>query len=843
MQEQSKELLIKEVERLRRQVERLGRREKAYAQTEVALRMAERRLGGILNIAADAVISTNAAQEITLFNQGAEEIFGYATEEVLGQPLEILLPHRYRTLHHKHMQAFIQAPETARIMGERSEIRALRADGTEFPAEASISKLVVGDEVVLTVILRDVSERKKIEAELRTARDQALKASHFKSQFLATMSHEVRTPMNGIIGMADLLEDTSLNSLQREYLGIIQESANALLTIINDILDFSRIEAGRLELEADDFNPLDLVEGTVELLASRSQEKGLRLFTYVHKDVPAEVRGDPIRIRQVLLNLVGNAIKFTEAGEVFTKVEVAEELDLGVLLRFSVCDTGVGIPPDIQERLFEPFVQGNGDRQVKSGGSGLGLAISKRLVELMGGEIEMVSQEGKGSTFSFTVPVVRRVQGSPLEEMITEWDCFNGVKALVIDSHPNRARVLCRYLENWGIQAETAADGAEAIKKLKERTSLGSPYSLVLLDHRLSDMGGRELSRTVRQLGPLCNLPLLLLTPFDWPVFGGRPSRGDFAAYLSKPVRRTQLLETVARTVLDESIHKRLFSTEEVEPPPRKEEHEEEATFAAEGGRILVAEDNEVNQRVITFQLEKAGFEVELVENGREAVEAVATGRFDLVLMDCQMPELDGFEATRTIRKDEEESGRRTTIIALTANAMEGYEERCIDAGMDDYLSKPVTADQLTSMLRRWMSKKKSVSARNPKASPSHSVDKHSEIPEELSIDLERLEQLFDGDTEVIDQLLEVYISKTQSLLETIRQGIAREEYETIRSAAHELKGSSSMVAANGMAETSRHMEVAVKEEDEESLRRCLRELEHLFERVKARAERWWNEP
>lgn len=695
--------------------------------------------------------------------------------------------------------------------------------------------------------LGQLVDHRRAELALRVAKDNAeaaalaaQSASRAKTEFLAKMSHEIRTPMNGVLGMTDLLSRTELSDRQRKFVGTAHHSAETLLNLINDILDYSRIETGKVELEHIDFDVFSTVGNVIDLLAESAQSKGLEITYNFSRTVPQWLHGDANRLRQIVLNLVSNGIKFTDRGEVSVRVDAEQEAAGSVVLSCEVTDTGIGVPPEAQERILRPFEQADGSITRRFGGAGLGLTITRQLIEMMGGDLSIDSTPGKGSTFRFTV-CLDPPTAAHHQDVVPQSE-LAGTKVLIVDDNVTNREILHYYVSEWGMTAEAAADGPRALQMLHVAVNCGEPFDLVLLDMMMPGMSGVQVAKMIRTEPAFAGIRLIVLTSMGRCSDSEELSPSHIQAYLTKPVRQSELCQQIARVVstpLEQAVLPERSA--DAEPEPAGGEHKGEHKMDA---GVLLAEDNPVNQEVMREYLLNLGCRVDLVATGLQAVTASEHKPYDLILMDCQMPDMDGFEATTLLRLRERQqnASRRIPIIAVTANAFEHERENCLAAGMDDYISKPFSQNDLSVMLRRWLKPDGAADAdgsdgdararpRRVESSNLEVLRRHEAFDPKALNNIAALNHGTSNDN--VDEIIRIYLDVTPTYLVKLREAIAAGDALCAERMAHNLKSSSATLGAMKLAAKCRELEQLAHEKilDDASLH--FAQIESSFEEVR----------
>jgi two-component system, sensor histidine kinase and response regulator len=795
------------------EVQSVGRDITERRRAESAMRESEERFRLVADSAPVLIWMGHPEKGCTFLNRTGLAYFGRTWDEVKG--------HGWVRNVHPEDLARIEAAYQASIQRRQPielEYRVRRADGMwRWVADRAIPRyLADGEDGGYIGSMTDVNDRKEAEEAMRRAWEAANSANRSKSEFLANMSHEVRTPLNGILGMTELALDTDLTPEQREFLTVSRTSAESLLAVINDILDFSKMEAGKLDLDPIAFNLRDGLHSALQPLALRAHKKGLELACQVRPDVPDALVGDLGRLRQVIVNLVGNAIKFTETGEVVVRVEMERQTAQEVRLHVAVADTGIGVPDEKLQSIFDPFVQADGSITRKFGGTGLGLTISARLVDLLAGRIWAESQPGRGSTFHFTAgfqcpPSEIRSQEAGLAPGLGG---LQGVRVLVVDDNATSRSILEEMLGRWGMHPTTVGGREEAVAELSRADADGEPFSLVLLDAALHQQETLALGVEIH-IHPRWSLArLVLLTAGTSPQELQHWQSLGMAAHLAKPVRPAHLLDAIRR------IHADTLCNGSLAPVGRKDVPADVRAHLPPMN-ILLVEDNAVNQRVGVITLEKQGHRVVVANNGKEALAAVEREAFDLVLMDVQMPEMDGLEATTLLRQREQGTGKHLLVIAVTAHAMTGDRDRCLAAGMDGYLSKPILPETL------WQEIQMVVSSRGPRSpDPRDLTNREAATGTNGVLDGDALLRRLSGKSELLNEVCRLFQNEVPRLVTEIHEAIEQANAHRVAEAAHSLKGSVAFLAAPGVYEAARRLETLGREEDLSEGREALKYLD-----------------
>ncbi|MBC8356013.1 MAG: response regulator [Planctomycetes bacterium] len=773
----------------------------ARMQAEDELRESEARKRAIFETAVDCILFLDESGTVVEVNRAAVQILQCTRDAVIGKEFaDIFLTPVSQQRFRESLARYQGAGEMGSMLGRRLELELQRKTGENFLAEIATQPIPLKGSAGFAIFLRDITEQKRYEETLRIAKEAAEAASKAKSLFVANMSHEIRTPMNAIVGVTELLFDTQLTRSQGDYLTMIQQSADSLLFVISDILDFSKIEAGKLELELGDFEIRDCIGDTVKALALRAHSKGLELALRVAPSTPVWLRGDQHRLRQVIVNVVGNAIKFTSTGEVVVRVEPEATHDDRVLLRFSVTDTGIGISTDRRDAVFAAFEQADNSTTRKFGGTGLGLAIASRLVKLMGGRIWLESAEGEGATFYFTARF--ETASAPDEpDSPTNAADFTNLRGLIVDDNATYRQILDQMLRDWRIRT-TSVDGvAAALSELQRAQQSGESYDLVLLDAKLSEGDGFELAE---QLGARSEVDvpiIMMLNSGEHHRYVARCEELGLAAYLMKPVKQSELLDAIALALhkTDDLLTVPLADSTVPQIPPLD---------------ILLTEDSLVNQKVAVGLLKRQGHRVRIANNGREAVQIIKQERFDLILMDIQMPEMDGLEATEVIRDRERASGTHTPIIAMTAHAMKGDREECLDAGMDEYVAKPIRASELYQVIANVFHER----------TPPKSVDVSS--LKSSVVDWSKALEIVQDDHELLAEIIHAYLDEVPNMVSQMYDALTKQDASTFQRAAHTLKGSLRYFGASEAFDMAYELECSGRNGDFEAVPELLAKVE-----------------
>jgi len=833
---------------------------KIMLRKSAALQVSEQRFRSIFESFQDLYFRSNEKGIIEIISPSVKPLAGYEPDELIGKSvLETFVNPDDRDA------LMTSLLESGKVENYELELKKKSGEITIVSLNAQLINDAGGGITAVEGVMRDITDLKhqarelqslnqELERSIMRANAMAMEAevaNAAKSEFLANMSHEIRTPMNGVIGMTGLLLDTELTEEQRKFTTIVRSSAESLLALINDILDFSKIEAGKLELEKFNFDLRTIIEDIAEVLAVKAHEKDLELAALVDPAVPLLLRGDPGRLRQIIVNLAGNAIKFTDAGEVTLTATLDNEDDREALVRFTVRDTGIGIPEDRLQVLFSAFTQVDGSTTRKYGGTGLGLSISKQLAGMMGGSINVESRVGSGTTFWFTARLEKQTENQPAAAEPFE---IQALRALVVDDHETNRLLVTTLLHTWGCRCEEAVDGPSALEQLQAGVATGDPFQIALIDMQMSGMDGEELGRRIKADARISATGMIMMTSLGQSGNTRRLKDIGFDGCLSKPLRQQHLRESLHRSL---GVRRR----EPRNPPPAPVAERADQPVIGESRRqhtrILIAEDNTTNQQVALAILNKLGYRADPVANGIEVLEALRRLPYDLVLMDCQMPEMDGYEATRHIRRDR--SGKLNPdvpVIAMTAHAMKGDREKCLAAGMNDYLAKPVDPRLLAEALVHWLARAEKTAGNPfddgdaPPESTENAVcgpagpksDTVQETAAPASTMDEKAPAVFDrraltdrlmGDEALAETVIAAFLEDMPQQIDAINTSIAQAQTRQTGSLAHKIKGAAANIGADALRNVAYSLEKAGRADDMDALKALLPELNQGFDDLK----------
>ncbi len=802
------------------------RAESVLKETKDVLTYTEARWRAILDNLGDAVITINQFGHIQTFSRAASDIFGYTPKEMMGKNVKDLMPAHIAAVHNNYLQRYFEEGE-AKVISRNRELTGCKKNGDEFPIDLTVSPVIFHGEKIFVGILRDITDRRKMETDILAAKETAEEANKAKSEFLASMSHEIRTPMNGVLGMLGLLAKTSLSDDQARKLGVAKNSAQALLALINDILDFSKVEAGKLDLEEVDFNLREQLEDISQTMAYKAYEKGLEFNLDVSGITESRVLGDPSRLRQILINLIGNAIKFTRYGEILIRATLSKVTEKSFNLKCEIIDTGIGIPEEKIGHLFESFTQVDSSVTRRFGGTGLGLAICKKLAELMGGGVHVESEQGAGSNFSFDI----RLGRSQDSYRVVPRADVSKLKVLIVDDNKTNRDIFNAQLTQWGVNVEEV-DGAESAMLALEKNLNSQPFDLALLDRAMPGKDGVELAREIRKDSRFDNTKLLMMSSLSLDDME-ELKRIGFAAYFTKPVATSDLFDALAICAGDGNVSSKenIFLTK-TRLIGLSEDAETDPSILyrwPSDTRILLVEDNQVNQYVAQELLQEVGLDCDIAGNGLEAIESLKSAPNDapytVVLMDCQMPEMDGYETTRCIRSGVvSEAYRKVPIIAMTANAMQGDKEKCFAAGMNAYLSKPLDTSSMLETFKEWIgvdaqaleleeNHESTFGVESPDTDPQPLSDTLAEDLHNNKLEVKKVSKpsvgtlVIPDDLETIDfenkkpsiarkpaaylKLLRLYRDNNQAFPEQLQSAFQQGDDDRIKHLVHAIKGSS----------------------------------------------------